>query len=322
MRNLRTRRAPVRALSSLAFFAAILLLVGCSSTSSTTPGAGQATPNGAATATATGTSGGSTTGGGGTQQACLAAAPGSMPFQGVDGLQLPSGSYITVPTTAGGGDGQYTVQTFTICVPGGEAAIDGGSSSSAVSQLQQNQWVLNNLFPDPTSLSYLDYCSAPHICLNTPGTPNTFTFMGFDQFASQAGGVETARLQIGSMTTPICLNDVGYYSGTPKYTLYEDGNSTAQGSVPAYHFQMPPETRVSTFNGGGTAGSTYEYFCSGGTTATVTNFLTQSMQNIGWTVTPNSTGFSATDSTGGVTYMIDLNITYPNNYSLRVFVPQ
>jgi len=298
-----------------------LLLVGCSSTSSTTPGAGHGTSTGSATATTTGTSGGSTTGTSGSQQACLAAVPGAMPFQGVDGLQLPSGSYITVPTTAGGGDGQYTVQTYTICVPGGESAIDGGSSSSAVSQLEQNQWKVNNLFPDPTSLSYLDYCSAPHICLNTPGTPNTFTFMGFEQFASQAGGVETAQLQIGSMDTPICLNDVGYYSGAPKYTLYFDGNSTAQGSIPAYHFQMPPETRVSTFTGGGTAGSTYDYFCSGGTHDTVISFLTNAMQNIGWTVTPNSTGFSAIDS-GSPTYMIDLSILYPNNYSLRVFIPQ
>lgn len=293
-----------------------LLLVGCSSTSSTTPGS--TTP--IASTTATGGASSTTTATGSLQQACLAADPGAMPFQGVDGLQLPSGSYITVPTTAGGGAGQYTVQTYTICVPGGEAAIIGGSSS-AVGQLEQNDWKENNLFPDPTSLSYLDYCSAPHFCLNTPGTPNTFTFMGFDQFASHAGGVETAELQIGSMDTPICLNDVGYYSGAAKYTLYFDGNSTAQGSIPAYHFQMPPETRVSTFTGGGTAGSTYNYFCSGGTQNTVIAFLTNAMQNIGWSVTPNSTGFSATEGSNP-TYMIDLNIVNPNNYSLRVFIPQ
>ncbi len=314
-----------RSLIITGFILLALSLAACSSQSSTTPGSSSGTStaggHGAATATATG----------GPQQACAQVVPAGTPFSGVSGvsaLQLPAGSYISPYSQGGGGVGQYTVKSYTICFPGAESVVDGGNltpsgtPTSAIGNLVHNGWTLNNLFPDPTSLSYLDYCSAPQICLNTSGTPDPFTFVGFDQFAPQAGGVTTARLQVGSMAKPICLNDVGYYSGAPKYTLYEDGNSVSGGNTPAYHFQMPPETRVSTFNGGGTAGSTYNYFCSGGTTATVTSFLTQSMQNIGWTVTPNSTGFSATDTTGGVTYMINLNITYPNNYSLQVFIPQ
>jgi len=316
------RRAS-RSLIHLSLIVLALTFAACSSQSSTTPttsGTSTTTHGGSATATPTPAA----------LQGCAQALPGGQPFNGVSGvsgLQLPSGSMISSPSSGGGGNGQYTVQSYTICFPGAEAAIDGGNltpsgtPTSAIGNLVHAGWTLNNLFPDPTSFAYLDYCSAPHICLNTSGTPNPFTFVGFDQFNAQAGGVTTARLAVGSMAKPICLNDVGYYSGAPKYTLYFDGNTVAGGGTAAYHFQMPPETRVSTFNGGGTAGSTYNFFCSGGDTTSVVAFLTQAMQNIGWTVTPNSTGFSATDGSSP-TYMINLNIRYPNNYSLQVFIPQ
>ncbi len=296
-------------------------LVACSSTAtSTVPVSGQSTrtPHGSASATTT------------PQASCASALPGSTPFSGVSGvpgLQAPAGSYISSATTSGGGVGQYTVHTYTLCFPGAESAIDGGiltptaTPTSTIGYLIHGGWTLNNLFPDPTSFAYLDICSAPHICVNTSGVSDPFTFAGFDQFASPASGLMTTRLQVADLATPICLNDVGYYAGTPKYTLFEDSVNATSGSIPAYHFQMPPATRVSTFAGGGTAGSTYDYYCSAGSHDTVLAFLTQSMQNVGWTVTPTATGFSATDGSSPM-YSIDLSILYPNNYSLRVFVPQ
>jgi hypothetical protein len=267
---------------------------------------------------------------------CVQLVPGATPFTSVPnvpGLQLPPGAYISPATHSGGGTGQYSITTYTICYQGSEYAIDGGPYStppapnSTLVVLGNNGWITNNLFPDPSNFVYLDYCSAPHVCVNSSGSPNPFTFVGFDQFISAGGGYETVRMEVGTIGAPACLNNSSYYSGTPKYTIYEDG-SKASSSNPTYHFQMPPGTRVSTFQGGGTAGSTYTYFCSDGTAATVLADLKTAMTNDGWSITnPSATDFTAT-TTGNCgnpphqcTYQIYVNVTNPNNYYLRVFIP-
>jgi hypothetical protein len=258
--------------------------------------------------------------------ACVTLVPNATPVTSVNnvpGIQLPAGTYSTPATSSGGGAGQYTIATYNVCYAGTEATVDG-SPSSTLSMLEQNGWVVNNLFPDPSSFTYLDYCSAGggsgHSCVNTSGVGTPFTFVSFDKFASHSGGYTTFRLQVATIGAPTCVNDPQYYSGTPKYTLYEDG-STASSSNPTYHFLMPPATRVSTFQGGGTAGSTYTYFCSAGSQSTVVNFLVQAMQNVGWTISSAaSAGFSASMGSGP-TYRIDVSVSNPNNYYLRIFVP-
>ena len=127
-------------------------------------------------------------------------------------------------------------------------------------------------------------------------------------------------MQVARIAAPACLQNAQYYSGTPKYTLYEDG-SKASSSNSTYHFLMPPGTRDSTFQGGGTPGSTYVYFCSAGTQATVVAFLKQAMQNDGYTISSASaSGFSAATGSSP-TYRIDVSVSSPHNYYLRVFVP-
>jgi hypothetical protein len=260
---------------------------------------------------------------------CVGYDPGSAPITtitGVSGIQLPAGTYGGAGKQSGGGVGQYRVTTYTLCFHGAEAAIDGGpippqgTPTSTVGHLVQAGWVLNNLFPDPTNFAYLDYCSTQHVCLNSKGSGGPFTFVGFNQYASHGSGYTTVHLQVARITAPTCLNDPKFYSGTPKFTLYEDG-SKASSSNPTYHFQMPPGTRVSIFQGGGAAGSTYVYFCSAGTQATVVKFLKQAMQNDGYAISgASASGFSA--STGsGPTYRVDVSVSNPNNYSLRIFVP-
>ncbi|HET9111604.1 MAG TPA: hypothetical protein VFN78_12320 [Ktedonobacterales bacterium] len=290
-------------------------LVGCQSTAggTQTGGVTSSPPTATATATATATP----------QPACVQLDPGATPFtslNGVSGLNLPAGAYMNGGAQSGGGAGQYHVTTYTACIPGNEAAIDGASGST-IAQLQTAGWSLNNLFPDPSNNAYLDYCSNSHNCLNTKGSGSPFTFLGFDQYANHPGGYTTFRLQVATVAAPACLNDPQYYSGTPKYTLYYDGSSASPSGPSRNHFQMPPGTRVSTFQGGGTAGSTYVYFCSAGTQASVLSFLKQSMATDGWTISgASASGFSA--STGsGPTYTISVDVQNPNNYYLRVFIP-
>jgi hypothetical protein len=263
------------------------------------------------------------------QPPCTQLVAGATPLQsvsGVSGLQAPAGAYIGPASTSGGGAGQYTVTTYTLCFQGSEANIDGGQLTpsatpiSTIGYLVHSGWKLNNLFPDPTNFAYLDYCSNAHICVNSPGSGAPFTFVGFDQYASHTGGYATVRLQVGSIAAPGCLNDPQYYSGTPKYTIYQDGNS-ASSTSPTYHFLMPPGTRVSSYLGGGTAGSSYAYFCSAGTQATIVNFLKQAMQNDGYTVSSvTASGFHAETGSNPM-YNVDLSVSSPGNYYLRVFVP-
>jgi hypothetical protein len=311
--------APHRELPLARLLIAAIVLLGCGLSSTVS-----ATATHAPTATST------------PQPPCVQLVPGSTPFSslsGVPGIQLPIGAYMSSATTSGGGTGQYSVQTYTLCFQGAESAIDGGNLSlsgtatSTIGHLVHSGWSLRNLFPDPTSLAYLDYCSNAHNCLDTGGYPNPFSFVGFDQYTSHAGGYTTFQVQVASIAAPTCLNDPQYYSGTPRYSLYYSGDGIyASGSDspsgPAQdQFQMPPATRVSTFEGGGTAGSTYVYFCSAGTQASVVSFLTQSMHNVGWTISGSSAnGFMATYGSNP-TYSIQVVVQSPNNYYLRVFVP-
>jgi hypothetical protein len=244
----------------------------------------------------------------------------------VPGLQTPAGTYIGPASSGGGGAGQYTITSYTLCFQGNEANIDGGqltpsaTPTSTIGFLVHSGWKLNNLFPDPSNFAYLDYCSNAHICVNSSGSGAPFTFVGFDQYASHNGGYTTFRLQVARIAAPVCLNDPQYYSGTPQYRIYEDGNS-AGSSSPTYHFLMPPGTRVSTFLGGGTAGSSYAYFCSAGTQTTIVTFLKQAMQNDGYTISNvTASGFSAS-SGSNPTHQVDVSVSSPGNYYLRVFVP-
>jgi hypothetical protein len=261
---------------------------------------------------------------------CVTLVPGATAFNGVSGvsgLQVPAGTYISAATTTGGGVGQYTIASYMLCFQGAESAIDGGiltksaTPSSTLGYLVHGSWTANNLFPDPSNFSYLDSCSSGHTCVNDPGSPNPFTFVGVDQFASQSGGFTTFRLQVATIAAPTCLNDANYYSGTPQYALYEDNNS-ASSSDPTYHFQMPPGTRRSTYLGGGTAGSDYVYYCSAGTQASVVSALENAMQNDGYTISDQSaSGFMGSYSKPPYTYGIMVDVQNTNNYYLRIFVP-
>lgn len=262
--------------------------------------------------------------------ACLHLIPAAALASGIKSvpdIQLPTGTYISPPTASGGDNGQYSVQSYALCFQGPEPAIDGGLNaptsppSSTLGDLVHAGWVLDNLFPDPPTIAFLAPCVNGRSCISTSGTPDPFTFVGVDQFASHSGGYTTFRLQVATIVAPTCLNDPNYYSGTPQYILFEDSPFTG-GSNPAYHFQMPPATRVSSFRGGGTAGSSYLYFCSNGTQASVNAFLQASMQSDGYTEFGGISGGCFIENKGtNPTYSVQVCVSNPNNYYLRIFVP-
>lgn len=296
------------------FLVAALTLTGCAGTSSTAGGGTSAQPTVTETATATPAPGAQ----------CAQLLPGATPFagiSGISGLNFPTGTYVTSPNYTGGGAGEYRIASYTVCFQGSQSQIIGNSSST-FAQLQSAGWLFNNLFPDPSSFTYIDYCSNDHNCFNSTGKGNPFTFIGFQQYTTPAAGYTTFSLQIATISAPSCLNDPNYYSGTPTYTLYENSlNKPPTSGAPEDKFYMPPATRVSTYQGGGTAGSTYVYFCSAGSAPQIVQFLADAMSNVGWTISAAaSAGFTA-EHGSNPTYRIDLSITNANNYYLRIYVP-
>jgi hypothetical protein len=292
------------------FLVAALVLTGCASNSGVTTVVVTATSQSQATATPV--------------PKCVQLLPGAKPFtgvSGVSGLNLPAGTYISDPSYGGGGAGKYRIASYTACFQGSEAAIDGPSASSTLMQLKSSGWTLNNLFPDPTSFTSIDYCSNSHNCVNSKGKPYPFTFIGFQQYVTPASGYTTFTLQVATISTPSCLNDPNYYSGTPYYALYYDTNNASPSGAPQDHFLMPPATRVSTYKGGGTPGSTYVYYCSAGAATSVVDFLNQSMSNAGWNISAVTASSFTAKYGSGPTYQIDVAVQNPNNYYLRVFVP-
>lgn len=261
--------------------------------------------------------------------ACAQLPGGATLFTGLPAapsLRLPAGTYISAPSTTGGGAGKYTVQAYTVCYLGNEAAIDGdlynppAAPTSALGKLERAGWTFNNLFPNPTDFAYLNGCTVDLKCLNDAGTPNPFTYLAVDQFFTRTGGVTTFRLQVATIGAPVCLNDPRYYAGTPRYTLFEQGNSPSAGN-PAYYFFMPPATRVSTYTGGRVSGSTYVYFCSAGTTVTIVSVLEQGMQSDGYAINEIAAGDFIATKGSHPTYRIEVNAQHPYNYYLRIYDP-
>lgn len=261
--------------------------------------------------------------------ACAQLPGGATLFAGLltmPDLTLPPQSYISAPLTTGGGVGQYTVQSYTVCFPGQESLVDGdvytpsANPTSSLGKLVRAGWTLNHMFPDSYDFAWLDQCTGVTYCLNDGGTPNPFTFLSVDQFAAQSGGVTIFRLQVATIAAPVCLNDPTYYAGTPHYTLYEEGNDFSKMTA-TYYFPMPPATRVSDY-ARTHPGSQYRYFCSAGTPATILSILERGMQSNDYTltqITPN--GFVATKGSGPI-YEVDVNVPSAGNYSLRIYPPR
>lgn len=262
--------------------------------------------------------------------ACAQLPGGATPFYGlaaVPDLTLPVGSYIGAPVTTGGREGQYTVQSYTVCFPGDESAIDGdlyqppANPTSALGKLERHGWTHNNLFPDDYTIAALENCTVTLKCLNNAGTPNPFTFLSVDKFTAQPGGATTFQLQVATIDQPACLNNPTYYSGTPQYSLYEEGNDF-NTMTPTYYFQMPPATRMSN-HVDSASGSTVKYFCSAGSQATVVNFMVGALGTESWTLSDiTASGFVATKGTSPAFYEIDVNVPSANNYSLRFYPPR
>ena len=294
-------RQLARILASCAFvlLPVLLALSGCvptGPTSSELPGAPSATPT-AAAATATATP---------LPTACaqLPAFASASPLA-LANVEFPAGAVAAAPATSGGDSGEFSLATYSVCVPDNTAALtvaSGKGPKPFLTLLLFSGWGPIGTFPDDGRIQ-TDCGSAKCFSL-----PDDQRYLAVDQVRTLGSGLVTFRLRHATPPPgPVC--DPGAFPDTSYQLASDQGNGVL---IP-----LPPLSRVG--QGQGAAGSTYIPVCSAGTPASINAFFQQAAPIYGWL--PGSNGASSWQQTkGGHTYGFAVTpVADATNWTLRIF---
>jgi hypothetical protein len=250
---------------------------------------------------------------------CPTLLPGSVaatPITGFTEVQFPSGTVDTAPHQTYGGTGQFTIIEYDLCYTGTPDDLIGPFSGhhSVTANLLGAGWGTSQTFP------YTGDIQQPCVehCFDFADNQRYLTL---DQITDHGNSVITYRMRLAAPPLSPTCNPTNYPAATP-YSIYFDPNTTS-----AYHFQLPPLSKISSFNGGGHAGGTDTPICSAGTYATMIAFMQSSVTAAGWTVgTTSGTGFTAQMSQNGQTLTIDMStsnglISTTSEWVLTVHAP-
>lgn len=301
-------RSHWRLRAQLALLGAVLLLAaacGASPVSNSTPTAAPPTPTATATATPV--------------PSCATLLPGAAAAASIAGftdVHFSTNAVDTTPSHSYGGTGQFQIVEYDVCYSGTLDDLTGPFSGhhSVIAYLYGAGWGNAPLFPYQGD--FQTTCASPCFFF-----ADNQRYLALEHITNHGGNLITYHLRLAAPPpTPSC-NASNYPASTP-YAVFYDGNASS-----IYHFQLPPLSKISNFNGGGHAGGTDIPICSAGTHATVLAFMHHAVTAAGWHVTTStSTSFSATLSSGGRTYQVDVNtmsglISTPNEWVLTTHVP-
>ena len=294
-------RRPVRILASCAFVILLVLvaLAGCvptGPTSSELPGASGTTPTAlAATATATPLP---------TACAQLPAFASASPLT-LPNVEFPAGAVAAAPATSGGHAGEFSLATYSVCVPNTTANLtvaSGKGPKPFLSLLLFSGWGPIGTFPGDGQIQS-DCGSAKCFSL-----PDDQRYLAIDAVKALGNGLVTFRLRHATPPPgPSC--DPGAFPDMSYQLASDQGNGV--------RIPLPPLSRVG--QGQGAAGSTYIPICSAGTPASINAFFQQAAPIYGWL--PGSNGASSWQQTkGGHTYGFAVTpVADATNWTLRVF---
>lgn len=295
---------PRRSSRILALFSSVILLAlaGCAftgPTSSELPGAASATPMAPATS-ATATSVPTT----------CAQLPGfaSASALTLPNVEFPAGAVAAAPTTSGGGAGEFSLATYSVCVPNTTADLtvaSGKGPKPFLSLLLFSGWGPIGTFPGDGRIQS-DCASAKCFSL-----PDDQRYLAVDAVSALGQGLVTFRLRHATPPPgPVC--DPGAFPDTSYQLASDQGNGAL---IP-----LPPLSRVG--KGQGAAGSTYIPVCSAGTPASINAFFQQAAPIYGWA--PGSNGVGSWQQTkGGHTYGFAVTpVADATNWTLRIFRTQ
>ena len=250
---------------------------------------------------------------------CAMLLPGSVaatPIAGFTDVQFPSGAMDAGPHQSYGGTGQFAILEYDVCYTGTQDDLTGPFSGhhSVTAYLLGAGWGTSQTFP---SMGDAQQPCAQY-CFDFADNQRYLTL---DQITDHGNSLITYRMRLAAPPpTPNC--NPTYYPNATSYSIYFDPNASS-----LYHFQLPPLSKISNFNGGGHAGGTDTPICSAGDYPSIIAFMNASVTAAGWTVANlSATGFSAQLVQSGRTYSIDVStnnglISTPNEWVLTVHVP-
>jgi hypothetical protein len=285
-------------------------LAGCSSAGGATDDATTSAPTRTATATATATP----------QPTSCAQVQG---FSGASSLtlpnmQLPAGAVAPAPTVSGGGAGQYTIKTYTVCVPKNtsDLIVSTGKGPEPLTHLLAFYgWV--TWTQDPVSGSAQQLCAGSCFAFDVDNLTKALfagapRFLSLDQVTPLANGLVTFTLKLAQAADPTCssmftTSDMAVYGHAPEYTLYYDFG----GPGASIQLEWPPMTRLVGDSAPAIVG---QDLCSAGTAASVKAFMDNQFAAHGFTSVACAANGNDCWTSAGTT--VTMNITSASDWML------
>lgn len=276
-----------------------LLLMSCGASTALTP----ATPTTPPTATPT------------PLPSCATILPGAhaaATIAGFSELRFPTGAVDAGPTTSAGGVGQFTIQAYDVCYSGTQDDLVGPFSGhhSVTAYLLGAGFGTALTFPYQGAFQQ----TCPHYCYDFADNQR---YIAFENITDHGSGLITYRLRLAvPPPTPACHVPIYDTNPHPYFT------AEAIGSSSPTLVQFPPLTKEGTSDGH--MGSVTHYFCSAGTAATISAFMTQSLTAAGWS--PGSAHYAPggcdwSISAGGYGWCLNVSITDPSDWIITTHVP-
>ncbi len=289
-------------------------LAGCSGTGAT-PGGG--TTN-APTATATATPQPTTC----TQVQGFTSASGLT----LPNIELPAGAIAPAPTTSFGGTGQYTIKTYTVCVPNNtsDLVVSTGKGPEPLAHLLSfygwDAWTWETL---SNSGDGHEACAGSCFAFNLDNvTTGSFSgaprFLSLENVTPLANGLVTFTLKLAQAPEPTCGSmfdtaDMAVYGHAPEYVLYY----AIGGPGASIQMEWPPMTRLV---GNSTPSTVGQDLCSAGTAATVKAFMDAQFSSHHATSVACTANGNDCWNLGGTT--VTMNITSSGDWMLSMPRPQ
>lgn len=223
-------------------------------------------------------------------------------------VEFPAGAVAVAPTTSGGDAGEFSLATYSVCVPDTTADLtvaSGKGPKPFLTLLLFSGWEAIGTFPGDGRIQS-DCGETKCFALS-----DDQRYLAVDAVKALGNRLATFRLrQATPPPGPVC--DPGAFPDTSYQLASDQGNGI--------RIPLPPLSRVG--KGQGAAGSTYIPVCSAGTPASINAFFQQAAPIYGWV--PGSNGASSWQQTkGGHTYGFAVTpVADATNWTLRIIHPQ
>ncbi|HZC07487.1 MAG TPA: hypothetical protein VE338_17765 [Ktedonobacterales bacterium] len=239
-------------------------------------------------------------------------------------IELPAGAVAPAPAVSFGGAGQYTIKTYSVCVPNNSShlIVSTGKGPEPLTQLLPfygwTAWT-----QDPDSGDAQQVCAGSCFAFNVDNLTKALfagapRFLSLEQVTPLANGLVTFKLALAQAPNPTCGSmfdaaDMAMYGHAPEYALYYDFG----GPGASIQMEWPPMTRLV---GDSTPSTIGQDLCSAGTAASVKAFMDNQFASHGFTSVACAANGNDCWTSAGTT--VTMNITSASDWMLSAPRPQ